>query len=74
MKIVFACGHPMEIGDNPSGPPVCVCGEPRIQSVQARAPKFRGACSGPCSEWANLEPAVVNLATGGSLTLKSPKD
>lgn len=74
MRLTFACGHLADIGDNPSGAPVCACGESRIQAVKARAPKFRGACSGPYSEYAHLEPVAVNLAPGGSLTLKSQKD
>ncbi len=74
MRVTFACGHGMELSDNPSGAPVCGCGESRIQAVKARAPKFRGACSGPCSEFANLEPVAVNLAPGGALHLRQVKD
>jgi hypothetical protein len=70
MRVTFACGHPMTLSDNPSGAPVCGCGETRIQSVKVRPPTFRGACSGPCAEFANLEPIAVNLAPGGSLTIK----
>jgi hypothetical protein len=70
MKVTFACQHTAEIGDNPSGPPVCACGERRIQAVKARAPKFTGACSGPFAEFRQLDPVVVNLAPGGPLTLK----
>lgn len=67
--ITFACGHHTTIGDNPSGPPVCACGERRIQHVKARPPRFTGACSGPYAEFKNLGPAVVNLAPGGPLTI-----
>ena len=69
MTVTFACGHAMTLSDNPSGAPTCGCGETRIQAVKARAPKFRGACSGPLSEFANLEPITVNLAPGGPLTI-----
>lgn len=70
MKVTFACQHTMTVGDNPSGTPICGCGETRIQSVHARAPRFTGACSGPCAEFKNLEPIAVNLAPGGALRLK----
>lgn len=72
--IRFACGHAVTLGDNPSGAPVCDCGETRIQAVKARAPRFTGACSGPYAEFKNLGPAVVNLAPAGPLTLKTGKD
>lgn len=71
MRITFACGHHAEIGDNPSAAPICgACGESRIQAVKARAPRFTGVASGPYAEYRNLGPATVNLAPGGSLTLK----
>jgi hypothetical protein len=70
MHIRFACGHDLTLGDNPSGAPVCSCGETRVQSVKARAPRFTGACSGPYAEFKNLGPAVVNLAPAGPLVLK----
>jgi hypothetical protein len=74
MKLIYACGHTAEISDNPSGHPTCACGETRVQHVQVRAPRFVGACSGPCAEFKNLEAQPVNLAPGGSLTLKAAKD
>jgi len=74
MRITFACGHDAQIGDNPSGAPVCACGEKRIQAVKVRAPRFTGAVSGPYAEFKNLEPAVVNLAPGGPLQLQPTKD
>ena len=70
MHIRFACGHALDLGDNPSGPPVCGCGETRIQRVTARPPHFTGVASGPYCEFQNLAPATVNLAPGGSFTLK----
>lgn len=74
MKLTFACGHSADIGDNPSMTPVCACGETRVQAVKVRAPSFVGACSGPYSEFKNLEPIAVNLAPGGSLSIAPPKD
>lgn len=74
MTIKFACGHAMDLGDNPSGTPVCGCGEVRIARVTARAPRFTGVASGPYAEFRNLGPATVHLAPGGSLNLAPPKD
>jgi len=74
MRIDFACGHHATIGDNPSLAPICWCGESRIQSVQARAPRFVGSATGPYCETKALEPAVVSLATGGSLRLQEPQE
>lgn len=74
MTITFACGHTAQIGDNPSSAPICGCGERQIQGVQARAPRFTGACTGPYATFANLGPATVNLAPGGSLPLAPAKD
>jgi hypothetical protein len=71
MRVTYACGHTAEISDNPSGAPVCGCGETRIQYVKARAPRFTGACTGPFAEFKNLEPIAVNLAPGGPLTIKA---
>ena len=69
MKVRFACGHDIELGDNPSGSPVCGCGEKQIARVQARAPRFVGVATGPYTQFQNLGPATVNLAPGGSLNL-----
>ena len=74
MTVTYACGHTADVGENPSAAPVCGCGETRIQRTQARAPRFRGSCSGPYAEFVNLGPATVNLAPGGPLTIASPKD
>ena len=50
--------------------PVCACGETQVVRVKARAPRFRGACSGPYCETVALEPGVVDLAPKGPLPLK----
>jgi hypothetical protein len=74
MVVKFACGHGMELGDNPNGSPVCGCGEKQIARVQARAPRFTGVATGPFAEFKNLGPATVNCAPGGSLTITTAKD
>jgi len=74
MTVTFACGHRAEIAETASLPPQCGCGETRVQAVRARAPRFVGACTGPYSEFANLADVTVNLAPGGSLNVKPPKD
>lgn len=75
MRVTFACGHRAELGDNPGTAPICgECQESRVQHVKARAPRFRGVATGPYTEYANLSPATVACAPGGSLTLKPSKD
>ena len=75
MTIHFACGHALTIGDNQQTAPLCViCGESRIQSVQARAPRFVGVASGPLCEFKHLDPATVNLAPAGALKVNPPKE
>lgn len=67
MTIRFLCGcAPLEADDVHEA--ICRCGERRIQSVVARAPRFRGACRGPLCETKALEPIALDLAPG--LTLK----
>lgn len=68
----FACGHQGSVGISQVNDPVCpVCGETQIRAVHTRAPKFRGACSGPYAETAHLDPGVVNVAPKGPLRLKA---
>lgn len=74
MRITFGCGHTADMGDNPSGSPVCACGDRRVTHVKARAPRFVGACTGPMAEFKNLGPATVSVAPGGSLALKPAKE
>ena len=63
ITIRFACGHQAELTDHTVGTPQCGCGERRVQHVAARAPRFRGACTGPYAETCNLEPVAVSLTT-----------
>lgn len=73
MTVTFACGHTLALGDNPSGTPVCGCGNQQIARTHARAPRFTGTCSGPYAEFRNLAPTTVNLAPAGPLKLTPPK-
>lgn len=75
MRVSFGCGHGVDLPDNTVTAPTCPqCGAQTIARVQVRAPRFVGACRGPYAETKALEPAVVNVAPGGSLTLKAQKD
>lgn len=49
ITIHFACGH-TALSDGKGSPLCIVCKEVRITSVEARAPIFRGAVTGPCAE------------------------
>ena len=70
MKVRFRCGHDGHVSETADAAPICVCGERQVTRVFARPPRFRGACSGPYAETKALDPAVVNVAPGGSLPLK----
>lgn len=59
------------MSETADSPPVCPqCGERTVARTFARAPRFRGACSGPYAETVAVEPGVVNVATAGPLRLK----
>ena len=70
ITVRFACGHTGNVGLNQTASPVCHCGETRVTQTVARAPRFSGACSGPYAEMKTVEPAIVDVATAGPLTLK----
>lgn len=55
VTIHFACGH-TALSDGKGSPLCIVCREHRITSVEARAPIFRGAVTGPCAEPSNVRP------------------
>lgn len=41
MTVTFACGHKASVGRDVKDPPVCaVCGERRVQRVDAPKPRF----------------------------------
>lgn len=70
ITVSFACGHSMQVSERAEWTPRCGCGETRVAAVKAPAPRFVGTVTGPYCETKGLDPAVVNVATGGSLTLK----
>lgn len=74
ISVTFVCGHTGSVSETAQAAPTCGCGEQQVRRVAARAPRFIGACSGPYCETRMLEPAVVNVAPAGPLTLKTPKD
>ena len=58
----FVCGHLNRFEDSLSGSPHCQqCGESRIQSVQAPAPRFTGFCSGPSATTKDVPPHAAPL-------------
>ncbi len=71
IPIRFACGHRATVSPNAEGTPRCLCGETRIARVQARAPSFTGACTGPYATFRALEAVPINVAPKGALTLKA---
>lgn len=73
IRVTFACGHSGETKETVDAPPICGCGETRIRQTTARAPHFRGACSGPYAETRGVEPGIVNVAPGGPLVLKQER-
>lgn len=70
MRVRFRCGHEGHVSETAETPPTCACGETRVARTFAPPPRFRGACSGPYAETQALAPAMVNVASGGPLTLK----
>ena len=65
ITIRFACGHLGTVEEKLDTAPRCqACGETRVASVQARAPRFTGACQGPYCETQAVEPVTVNLTNG----------
>ena len=74
IKLRFACGHEGTVSETATTAPVCACGETRIARTFARAPRFRGACSGPYAETVALDAAVVDVTRAGPLALKPPEE
>ena len=74
IRVRFACGHEGQVSETVDAPPVCTqCGERTVMRTHARAPRFRGACSGPYAETMAIEPGVVNVAPGGPLKIAQEK-
>ena len=40
ITLTFTCGHTQRVNENVKEPPVCHCGERRVQRVNAPAPRF----------------------------------
>lgn len=72
ITVRFLCGHQTRVPETLASPPRCACGETRVTQVQARAPRFVGACTGPYAEYRSLAPGSVDLTTAGPLRLKEP--
>ena len=71
ITVKFACGHSISVAENAAWQPKCeTCHELRVSRVYARAPRFVGTVSGPYAQTKGLAPGTVNVAPGGSLTLK----
>lgn len=71
IRVRFACGHAAIVSDPSGAPPQCAeCGDTTIRRVNARPPRFTGACSGPYATSCAVEPREVQLAVKGPLTLK----
>jgi hypothetical protein len=60
ISILFVCGHTLQATGDEVGPR-CACGESRIESVKAPAPKFRGLALGPCAQYEDLPAKAVVL-------------
>lgn len=70
IRVRFKCGHEGSVSETVDAPPVCqTCGEMTVTRTQARAPRFRGACSGPYAETVAIDPGIVNVAPGGPLRI-----
>lgn len=75
MLVTFRCGHSQTVPATIAAAPTCVtCRERIIARVNGAQPHFTGTCSGPFCETKALDPAVVSVAPGGVLRLKSSKD
>ena len=69
MTVTFACQHtqPLEQVDTI---PICrVCGERRVQIIQAPAPRFTGICRGPSATFEALASVGVPLSESGAQPL-----
>jgi len=49
IAVTFRCGHRQDVPVTVASPPACrVCGERVVARTTAPAPRFTGACRGPC--------------------------
>ena len=70
IQVTFRCGHAGTVSETAVTAPVCGCGETQVVRTVARAPRFRGTCTGPYAETVALDPGVVNVAPSGPLRIK----
>lgn len=72
IRVDFACGHSLAIGDSANAAPRCAaCGEVQVRRVTtSRPPRFTGTVTGPYADFKGLDPGVVNVAPAGPLRLK----
>jgi hypothetical protein len=74
ITVRFKCGHGGQVSETADSAPVCqICGETQVTRTVARAPHFRGTCSGPYAETVALDPGIVNVAPGGALKISVEK-
>lgn len=74
ISLRFACGHARVTVDAKAVSVNCpACGDSRVQSVQAPAPRFSGMVQGPCARFEALAPARIVVATE-ALRLKEQDD
>lgn len=66
IELVFACGHRQKEADDVHVGICQTCGERRVQTVKARAPRFRGVCQGPSATYEALGgiPVTVGAVDG----------
>lgn len=60
ITVKFACGHMLRATGDEQGV-TCGCGERRIVSLKAPAPRFVGHCTGPHASFENLPATAVTF-------------
>jgi hypothetical protein len=60
IAVTFGCGHVVQLSGNEQHPR-CACGNDRLASVKARAPKFHGFALGPCAKFEELPAKAVTF-------------
>lgn len=63
IAITFECGHTGQFSGDEQRP-VCSCGNDRMTTVLAPAPRFRGHALGPCAKHEGLPAVKVDLKSG----------
>jgi hypothetical protein len=61
----MACGCVVKTDDKGADSPLCAThNERRVQHVKARAPRFRGVCTGPVARYESLQGIPVSMPQG----------